>query len=217
MLITFSGVDGSGKTTQIEWLARELTGRGHRVQTVWFRPGYSNELDTLRRWARRIVPRALPTREQAEARERAFSRPGVRRTWFAMAWTDVLVQWGLKLRVLGRGGRVVLCDRYLDDAVIDLRLRFPELRAATSALAGLVGRLLPEPDAAFLLSIPHSEMVRRLADKREPFPDPPELRRERFEAYAELGATGRLDVIDAADTAENVHRAIVSRLGERAS
>ena len=81
MIITLSGVDCAGKTTQLDALEAALTERGHRVKRLWFRPGYSPLLDTLRTGVRKLRPSALPSNKNPEARKQAFAKPGVSRTW----------------------------------------------------------------------------------------------------------------------------------------
>jgi thymidylate kinase len=212
MIVTFSGVDCAGKSTQIARLRESLAARGHDPRVVWFRPGYSPELDALRRLVRRLRPGALPSADQPADRARAFSRPGVRGTWIAMAVGDTLLQYALKLRADHLLGRSLICDRWLDDAALDLRLRFPELAPRVDPGLRAVRALCPTPDASFLLMLPHAEMLRRMDVKQEPFPDAPEIRDRRFSAYATLAASGRFHVLDAARSIEAIHSEILATL-----
>lgn len=196
MLITFSGVDGSGKSTQMNLLHASLEARGHRCVTLWFRPGYSREMDALRAAVRRLRPGSLP--RSGEARERAFQASGVRQSWMAMAWIDTWIQYGIKVRARLLAGQTVICDRYLADAMLDLEFRFPEMwqGAWSRAWRGLE-RVVPRPDVALLLMLPWEEMERRLEAKDEPFPDPVETRGRRYAAYERMAASGCFEVIDA--------------------
>ena len=67
-----------------------------------------------------------------------------------------------------------------------------------------LGRVTPAPDAALLLMVPVEVSLRRAAEKEEPFPDPPEVRRERFAAYEALAATGAWHVLDGRAPVEEV-------------
>lgn len=215
MLIAISGIDCAGKSTQIELLRRHFERRGRAVETLWHRPGYSPALDAARALIRRLRPAALPTAERPAERARAFARPGVAEAWVAAALADTLVCYAVRVRTLLARGRVVLCDRYLEDAALDFELRFPHLAAAARRGLRAVRVLSPVPDAAFLLTLERAEMARRMAAKDEPFPDPPAVREARYRAYREIAAAGKLIPIDATPPADVVHRRILERLEER--
>ena len=207
-IVTFSGVDGAGKTTQIDLLEAALQADGHRPVRLWYRPGYSPALDRLRGAVRALRPGALPPPGPSARREATFARPGVRRTWAAVALLDALVHYAVRVRALRAAGRVVLCDRYVWDGLLDLELRFPDLGVRRWPLARALERLAPEPDAAFLLVVPWEECVRRAAARAEPFPDPEPLRRARFEALMQLATRPGLTVIDTTASVEGCHAAI---------
>ena len=64
-----------------------------------------------------------------------------------------------------------------------------------------------------VLMLPHEEMLRRMAIKKEPFPDPVEVRDARYRAYVELSQRKDATVIDAGGTIEQVHQSVLSTLG----
>jgi thymidylate kinase len=198
VIVSISGVDCSGKTTQLERLQDRFQAEGHGCEVVWFRPGYSRELDFLRSTVRRFKPGLLPRSDGDESRNRdeAFKSGGVRRSWVVMAILDSLVHYVLKLRVLSAGGKTVLCDRYLFDGRLDLELRFPEYTSSIRKAFDVLRRMAPIPDHAFLLMIPLEVMESRMAEKDEPFPDPVETRQMRFEAYQFIGSRPGVTVVD---------------------
>jgi thymidylate kinase len=214
MIVSLSGIDCSGKSTQLERLGTALTERGHRVRHVWFRPGYSELIGVLRRQVRRVRPSALPTSDQPQARARAFSKPGVRRAWVAVGTLDTLLSLGARVRWLSLRGYTVLCDRYVEDAILDLTLRFPDLVDPDGRLRQTLVRACPRPDAAILLTLSREEVAARALAKAEPFEDPPEIRERRYDAYMAMAAQGRFTVIDAEQPIEAVNRAILDVLRE---
>ncbi|MGM0574763.1 MAG: dTMP kinase [Myxococcota bacterium] len=213
MLIALSGIDCAGKSTQIERLSHALEARGRRPLVFWFRPGYSREMDALRAAVRRLRPGALPTADRVEVRREVFARPGVRRTWAAAALSDTVLQYAVKLRGHLLAGRTVICDRWLDDARLDLTLRFPDLTGPLDAAHRLIERVCPRPDRHLLLTVPHDEMLRRMAIKDEPFPDPPDVRDRRYDAYLRLAEGDRIHAVDGARPPEEVHREVLAALG----
>lgn len=211
MLITLSGIDCSGKSTQLQLLAEALRGQGRRVRTIWFRPGYSPEMDALRRLVRAVRPGAIPAPGPSAKRHETFARPAVARSWVAMAITDTILQYAFKLRRWLWAGWDVICDRYLLDARLDLQLRFPAQGEVVSTAVDVVAQLCPRPNISFLLTLPHEEMCRRMAIKAEPYPDPPELRDERYERYLALGKTTRVTEIAADRPVSDVHAEVLQR------
>ncbi len=211
-VVALSGVDCAGKSTQLELLRSALSARGQAVRVCWFRPGYGPELDALRRQLRRARGGALPQPGPSAARARAFGRPGVSELWLLLACLDALLQLAIKVRYWSLRGEVVICDRYLEDALIDLELRFPAQMARAGGVVRRVLRACPRPDAHFLLMLDESAQLTRMAAKQEPFPDAEPVRaarRARYDAWA--GAVGAV-VIDGAEAPRVIHARLVEVL-----
>ena len=213
MIISLSGVDGSGKTTQIDLLVEALHEAGYETSVVWFRAGYSELMDWLRAAIRRRKPNLVPTTAVPQARQKAFSRPHVRLAWIGMALTDILLNLAGRIRLLEAQGKVVICDRYLFDSMLDLEFRFGEF----AKIRGLVEQglmfIVPRPDVSILLMVPREVMHQRLAVKEEPFPDPPELRDRRYDRYEEWGRSDHVVVIDGDRPIAQVHEDIMDLVG----
>lgn len=209
-LVCFSGVDCSGKSTQISLLTEALRRDHECVRVVWYRPGYGPELDGLRALVRRVRGGALPAPGHSSRRDAAFARPGVSATWLGMAVVDTLLQFAVKLRAVLAAGVTVVCDRYVEDALIDLRLRFPELMRRREVAVGQLLHFCPRPDVEFLLLLEREEVLRRAAEKREPFEDGPALRIARIQAYHDRPVYPHTRVIDATASVEEIHKEILS-------
>jgi hypothetical protein len=171
-------------------------------------------MDSARATVRRARPISLPRASAPEARARAFSRPGVSQAWVAMAVVDTLLNLGAHVRWLSLRGATVLCDRYVEDAMVDLTLRFPSLVSTHGTLRRAMVAACPAPDAAFLLQLSREEVAVRAAIKAEPFEDPPDVRAARYDAYMRLAAEGRFSTIDAEQPVEAVTRALLDALRE---
>lgn len=213
-LITLSGIDCAGKSTQLALLERALRARGNtRIKVLWFRPGYSPELDALRKLVRQLRPSLLPTSTNPRARERAFNKPAVRNSWLYLALVDTWLHFGVKVPLAMLFSDAVLCDRYLPDASLDLELKFPERAELARRLIALIGRVCPTPDGAILLNLPYEEMLRRMQEKQEPFPDAPDVRERRYKAYQALVGSDLWTALDAASSREVVHQQILHIAG----
>src|SRR5919108_1171496 len=143
VLITFEGVEGSGKSTQIRRLERWLRDEGYRTETTSEPDG--TELG--------VAVRRLFEREP---------RPLAELFLFLAARHQHVVE---KLRPWLRAGRIVLCDRYTDATVayqgygrgID-----PELIRELNVQA--TGGVLP--DLTLLFDLDPAIGVRRIAGRR---------------------------------------------------
>jgi thymidylate kinase len=187
MLIVFSGLDGAGKSTQIAHLIEYLSQNGHRPQYFWSRGGYTPIFSILKGSLRKLSSgRALPPPGHSSGRTKAFSRPLVRKLWLTIAILDLMLMYGICLRLIQLLGRVVICDRYLWDTLIDFRLNFPEESMETWLVWRMLVQVTPVPDVAFLLLTPVQESVRRSKLKFEPFPDAPEVLARRLDMYRQF-------------------------------
>jgi dTMP kinase len=140
MFVTFEGVDGSGKSTQVELLARHLRERGRAVVTTR-EPGGTELGEQVRRvllhgpsptpWAEA----ALFAAARAELAERVI-RPALAR------------------------GADVLCDRFLDSSLayqgFARGLGLDQVLELNVAVADLV------PDLTFVLEVPPEVAARRV-------------------------------------------------------
>ena len=210
--VTFSGLDGCGKSTQLEHVAALLEAEGARPVRLWSRGGYTPGVEGLKRLARRLTGRALPASGASKERTEALKRPLVARAWLAVAMLDLLRIYGLQVRWWRLTGRPVLCDRYLWDTLVDFRMAFPDEPIEGRLLWRLLTRVAARPDHAFLLTVPPAEGERRSLDKGDPFPEPLELRRRRELLYKDLVARGVFDVLDGSRPIESLFRDIEKAL-----
>ena len=210
-LIAFSGLDGAGKSTQIELLCRRLRQRGVDATVVWVRVGYTPAFSALKSLARRLAGRRLPPPGPGERRSAALGRSWVRRAWLVAALLDVAWVLAVRVRLLRRRGRVVLCDRHLVDTLVDFRMNFPMEAVERWWLWRAVERVVARPDACFMLLVPVAESQRRSDIKGEPFRDAAEVLQARLAHYRALG--GSSTVLDGSQPASDVAATIATALG----
>lgn len=196
-LITFSGSDGAGKTTQINLLIDHLREQGQRPVYLWVRGGYTPLFVKAKALLRRAPGgRVVPPPGQSAKRQQALGKSWVRRLWLTVSLLDLMLTYGVLVRWWRRRGRTVVCDRYLWDTELDFQLNFPQEQVATWRLYRLLTKIVPRPSVSFLLLLPVDESVRRSKLKREPFPDTPEVLAARLAFYQETSARWRCQVLD---------------------
>jgi len=213
MLIVFSGLDGAGKSTQIDLVLDDLRQCGKNPVYLWVRGGYTPLFNLTKSIARKLSGgRAVPPSGQSKARSQALSKPWKRRLWLLLALLDLIFVYGLQVRWWRLRNRPVVCDRYTWDTLVDFRLNFPQEQVEQWWLWRLLMRLTPQPDTAFLLLIPVTESVRRSKLKNEPFPDAPEVLASRLAQYKALAKQGYWLVLDGRFPIKKLHQTIQSQI-----
>lgn len=172
-LICFTGIDGSGKTTQAQLLVDWLASRGIKSLYVWSR----GEVLIIRRILLFIGRRALGTstnkiasdknsyHQYQSQKSKLMEYSPVRTLWSVMTYVEHLVQINLDIRRKMREGYIVVCDRYQWDSCVDLAVlnhKSPEW--LSNKLNRFMWKFIPWPAVTFFIDIPAEEAVRRKHD-----------------------------------------------------
>ena len=155
--ISFEGIDGSGKTTQLELLAEQLRTEGHQV-LLTREPGGSPGAEEIRT----LVLRGDPDRWSAETELLLFT--AARRDHLERTILPALA-----------AGKIVLCDRFADSTRMYQGLSRGDLRQAVDTLHALM--IGTEPDLTVLIDINPALGLRRAKSRHGT--------EERFEDFGE--------------------------------
>ena len=205
LLITFSGIDGAGKSTQIEKLREYLSQQGLpvRILTFWdnvavlssMRSGFSRKV--LQSDGKVGSPDKPANRNDKNTRSLPLL---VGRSLLHLADVFRLRQIIRRERAAGSGG-VIIFDRYIYDQLAAL----PMHHWLARAYARFVLSLAPRTDVSYLLdAVPEEARARK--------PEYPiDFMRQYRSSYLELRQFAPLSLISAGDP-DSVHAAIVARL-----
>jgi thymidylate kinase len=210
MFVSFSGIDGAGKSTQIEKLRALFEFSGMRVVLVTFWDDVAR-LTHLRETTGHAVfkgdkgvgtPAAPINRRDKNVRSRLMT---IIRLF--LYFIDALSLRSVVRKALRSNADLVIFDRYTYDELSNLELSNPAIRVYVR----LIMKIVPEPDISFLLD---ADPV--LARARKPEYPLAFLHASRG-SYLTLSAmTGRLTVVPAL-TVDEVERVILGHVSKKFS
>ena len=176
-LITFSGLDGAGKSSQAEALRNALEQLGWTTAMQWVRLEWTTlwenrwlgvigwparaSLGLLAGVRRSPDGEAPPTLTPTAVRERSRFVSNVWVTVVAFAHASAQRR---EVRSHLRRGAIVICDRYTLDAAAHLRFRYGEQRPFRFPI-GVVHRFSPRPLRSYFVDVPAETAYARKAEQ----------------------------------------------------
>jgi len=188
-IVSFSGIDGAGKTTQITALQTWLDRSGHRTRLLTF----WDDIVILSSFREFLSHKAFKGDQGIGSPE----KPLVRRDKNVTSWPVIVMRFflyvgdalhlALTVRRLRKGDAdVIIFDRYIYDELANLPLN----RWIARVFVRLVSALVPKPDVAYVID---ADPAAAFARKPE---YPLEFVRDNREAYLTLSRlTGAITVI----------------------
>ena len=215
MIVTFSGIDCCGKSTQIDLLSDYLRSCGYRPIRLWIRGGYTPRLCAVKNGLRALLGKEIIPSGDGVSRQ-AFMRAAFRRRlWLYLACLDLWLECVLHVRWLRARGFWVLCDRYIEDTEIDFSMYFPDEHVSEWWSWRLLRRFAVNPDRAFFLDLSFAESSRRSMQKNEPFPENDGRRQMRASYYAATRHCQDWCVLDASRSIHELHNDVLRQITAR--
>lgn len=210
-MIVFSGLDGAGKSTQIEILKQYFEKKGSKVLVFWSRGGYTDGFELLKTILRKVLRKKLPKSGNTPARDKAINNVKVQKVWLFIAIVDLIFYYSFYLRFQEKFLRkVVICDRYLYDTFIDFRLNFPLQKFESWFIWKILVKTMYKPSSHFVALITVEESVIRSKQKFEPFPDTPEVLAKRLNYYKKYLENNKGIYINGFDSKSDIKKQIIS-------
>ena len=196
MFITFEGIDGVGKSTQLDLLEKYLVAQGKEVLRT-LEPGGTELGQEIRHL---LLHRKGDVSPRAEALLYAADRAH---------------HVANKIRPALAAGKVVLSDRYFDSSVAyQGAARELDVEEVKQISLWAVDNLIP--DLTVLLDLPADEALARRSSKGT---EPDRLEREQLEfferarsEYLSMATEPRFLVIDATNSVEQIHQQVLGRV-----
>jgi len=198
MFITFEGIDGVGKSTQLDMLEKHLMAQGKEVVRT-LEPGGTELGQEIRHL---LLHRKGDVAPRSEALLYAADRAHHVET---------------KIKPALASGKVVLSDRYFDSSVAyQGAARELDVQEVKDISLWAIDRLLP--DLTVLLDLPAQEAMNRRGNKGT---EPDRLEREQVEfferardEYLRMANEPRFLVVDANLSPEEIHSQVLERVAK---
>lgn len=170
MLITFSGVDGCGKTTQAKALQSAFETCQIQTHYVWNRGGSASWLRLFTRWGSARVQTArqgclASTEDRIRLRQRRFRSPWLRWGWAWLTTIELLFRYTRHVVLPLLLGWVVICDRYFYDTLIDWAAYSGEAEIEKHWASEMLRWFSPRPRVAYWLDVSPEVAQARSTDK----------------------------------------------------
>ena len=206
MLVTFSGVDGCGKTTQAKALQSALKTCHLKSNYVWSRGGSSSLVQLLSRFSRGTTRYASheSVATKVRSRQQRFRSRWVRWGWSWLTTVELLWQYVCHVLLPLLRGRVVVCDRYIYDTLAEWAAYFSEAHVEKRLAARVLRMISPRPRVAYWLKISPETAQLRSADGT-----PKDFVATQSAAYRHLAQLYGLQVLDAEKAWEDLSDEIV--------
>lgn len=173
-LIVFTGIDGSGKTTQAKLLTTSLKQDGLYVSYVWSRWEPFLLKHFIRRWknkATRNIDTSRGSREEIKwEKQRLLRNPVVRWLWLTLFFIDYGFQIFKKIRLGLLKKQIIISDRVFYDSVIDQAVNLGKNKdwLLNSLDSFWMKFFFPEPDIVIYIDCPEEIAFSRKRDEHTP-------------------------------------------------
>lgn len=212
MIVSFSGIDSAGKTTQIDLLTEYCQKNKISVKKVWSKARGTPGVLLLKELVRR--DKKMAPEEKKEYRKNVFQSPKKQKLLYIASMLDLCWYWGIYYRILGGFTKFLICDRYLWDTYAEIQQDFPAIDIDCSKLWKLVKWVTPKPKVSFVFIIPPEVSLSRDRQKNAAGIDDIAIKEKKIETYMSCMQNGCWShVMDGMDTIDHLHTQVLKAVG----
>ena len=206
-LIVFTGIDGSGKTTQVRLLIDGMKQDGIDVSYVWSRWKPFLLRPIINSWKRNVSKGKADSKPQENfnrvenKKHKLLSNPVLRWLWLAAFFIDYGLQIFIKIRIGMINKKMIISDRMYYDSVIDqaINLGVRKDGLLENLGSGWMKILFPQPDMVIYVDCPADIAFNRKDDAPNV-----EYLENRRELYLKLAERYGWIIIDGTLTEEEI-------------
>lgn len=211
MIVSFSGIDSAGKTTQIDLLVNYCTAHNIKVKKLWSKARGTPGVLFLKELVRR--DKKMNMQEKAEYREQVFKNRKTEKLLYIASMLDLCWYWGIYYRLVSLGCKMLICDRYLWDTYVEVKKDFTGVDIDSSLLWKCVKALAPKPEYSFMFVIPPEVSLERDIHKNAAGIENIEIKKAKINTYMQLVEQNRwTNVINGMNSVESIHEELLRTL-----
>lgn len=217
MIISISGIDSAGKSTQIELLRKDFEEKNYSYCIKWSKARATPGVVFLKSIFRR--DKKMNYAEKMEHREEVFQDKKKKTLLLFASIVDLCFYWGIYFRVLEYKKKYLIFDRYLWDTYVEIKSDFYGIDFEKWFVWKLLVKVTPKPDVSIILVVPVEVSLSRDINKTDITVENPavidskEKKIEKLESYYKLIEDNKWDhVIDGTKTVEEVHNELLSKI-----
>ncbi|MHA1777274.1 MAG: nucleotidyltransferase family protein [Promethearchaeota archaeon] len=169
-LIGISGVDGTGKTIQTEYLDKILSISEIRTERVWIRGGVVRSMEWFNSFLHKNSKKhnestQSQNRDTAEARQKILKNPLLQWIYKTIIFIETMVKFNFYIGRAKLKRKVIIADRTIYDAIVDLGIKFNDLNIWDTMFARLLIAFTPRHNVLFLLTADKELVLERKEDE----------------------------------------------------
>ena len=189
MIVSFSGIDSAGKTTQIELLMQYFEKHNIKAKKVWGKARITPGVILLKQLFRK--DKGFDDEQKVEYRKSVFRDPR----------KEKMVR------------RYVICDRYVWDTYVEINSDFTGIDIDKSVLWKMVRFVSPKPKISFVFVVPPEVSLDRDYKKNAAGIETIEVKQEKINRYLRcIEANCWTNVMNGMQSIEQLHEQVLEIL-----
>lgn len=208
MIVSFSGIDSAGKTTQIERLCDYCNLHGIKYIKKWSKARGTPGVVFLKELVRK--DKHMNSEDKKAHRSEVFHNPRKQKLLYVASIIDLCLYWGFYYRYKSLFCKHLICDRYLWDTYVEMKHDFFSIDIDHSILWKIVNAIAPKPKVSFLFVIPAELSLARDNQKDAAGIEDIERKKSKIAIYMDLVRKGCwTNVMDGTKSKDDLHQEVL--------